>query len=84
MTVYVNMDGKPVKPHGTGKRRNILSNSDPPQKPACNEIFARNFMRGIDTHRSTGLLSQANVIQELGNGLSDLQGAHYHFFGLSR
>jgi hypothetical protein len=41
-------------------------------------------MRGIDTHRSTGLLSQPNVIQELGNGLSDLQGAHYHFFGLSR
>jgi hypothetical protein len=84
MTVYVNMDGKPVKPHGTGKRRNILSNSDPPQKPACNQIFARNFMRRIDTHRSTGLVSQPNLIQELGNGMSDLQRAHYHFFGLSR
>ncbi len=83
MTEYVNMDAKPVKPHGKGNLRNIVSNSDR-HRTACNQIFARNFTVGVDTHRSTGLLSQPNVIHELGNGLSDLQGAHYHFFGLSR
>jgi hypothetical protein len=38
----------------------------------------------IDADGSTGLVSQPNVIQELVDGIFDLQSAHHRFFGFSR